>query len=64
MFIKILIDNHNQTFKIRNEFFSCRVKNHVFVLQVVIQSHNRHMSFSAYIAALAVSDSIALLNGK
>ena len=30
----------------------------------MIQPHNRHMSFSLYIAALAVSDTAALLCGK
>ena len=34
------------------------------VFQVMLQAHNRHMSFSAYIAALAVSDTIVLLNGE
>ena len=34
------------------------------VFQVMVQGHNRHMSFSAYIAALAVSDTIVLLNGE
>ena len=31
--------------------------------QVMIQHHNREMSFSFYIAALAVSDTITLLIG-
>ena len=30
----------------------------------MIQPHNRHMSFSLYIAALAVSDTAALLSGE
>ena len=30
----------------------------------MIQPHNRQASFSAYISALAVSDTAALLNGK
>ena len=30
----------------------------------MIQPHNRHMSFSVYISALAVADTAALLNGK
>ena len=29
----------------------------------MIQPHNRHMSFSLYISALAVTDTIALLKG-
>ena len=33
-------------------------------MQVMIQPHNRHMSFSLYICALAVADTIALLNGE
>ena len=36
----------------------------LFHLQVMIQSHNRHMSFSLYICALAIADTAALLNGK
>ena len=34
------------------------------ILQVMIQPNNRHMSFSAYICALAVTDTIVLLIGK
>ena len=30
----------------------------------MIQPHNRHMSFSLYISALAVADTTVLLNGK
>ena len=30
----------------------------------MIQRNNRHMSFSLYICALAVADTIALVNGK
>ena len=30
----------------------------------MFQPHNRHMSFSVYTSALAVSDSIVLLTGK
>ena len=30
----------------------------------MIQSHNRHMSISIYIAVLAVTDTIALLIGE
>ena len=30
----------------------------------MIQKHNRHMSFSVYISALAVSDTFVLVNGK
>ena len=33
-------------------------------MQVMIQSHNRHMSFSLYICALAVADTIVILVGK
>ena len=33
-------------------------------IQVMIQPQNRQMSFSLYICALAVADTIALLNGK
>ena len=32
--------------------------------QVMIQSHNRRMSFSLYISALAVTDTVVLLCGK
>ena len=38
--------------------FSC----HIF--QVMVQSHNRRMSFSLYISALAVTDTVVLLCGK
>ena len=38
--------------------------NHLNFIQVMIQPHNIHMSFSLYICALAVADTIALLNGK
>ena len=30
----------------------------------MMQPHNRHVPFSVYISALAVSDNIVLLNGK
>ena len=33
-------------------------------IQVMIQPHNRQMSFSVYISALAVADTTVLLNGK
>ena len=36
----------------------------LYFIQVMIQPHNRHMSFSLYIAALAVSDTAALLSGE
>ena len=36
----------------------------VFVFQVMVQPHNRHMSFSVYISALSISDTISLLNSK
>ena len=32
--------------------------------QVMVQKHNRQMSFSFYISALAVSDTVVLLGGK
>ena len=35
-----------------------------YFFQVMIQPHNRHMSFSLYISALAVADTTVLLNGK
>ena len=35
-----------------------------YFIQVMIQPHNRHMSFSLYISALAVSDTAALLSGE
>ena len=35
-----------------------------YVFQVMIQKHNRHLSISLYISALAVTDTIALLTGK
>ena len=38
--------------------------NILFILQVMIQPHNRHMSISLYISVLAVADTIALLLGK
>ena len=34
------------------------------VFQVMIQKHNRHMSFSLYISVLAITDTITLLAGK
>ena len=34
------------------------------VFQVMVQPHNRHMSFSVYITALSLSDTICLLNSK
>ena len=36
----------------------------VYSFQVMIQRHNRRMSFSLYISALAVSDTIVLLIGE
>ena len=36
----------------------------LFCFQVMIQAHNRHMSFSYYVAALAVSDTLSLLIGE
>ena len=35
-----------------------------FPFQVMIQRHNRRMSISLYISALAVTDTIALLIGE
>ena len=35
-----------------------------FIFQVMVQPRNRNMSFSWYISALAVSDTIALLVGE
>ena len=32
--------------------------------QVMIQRHNRHISFSIYICALAVADTLVLFGGK
>ena len=32
--------------------------------QVMVQRHNRHMSLSVYISALAVSDTVALILSK
>ena len=51
---------------------SIDVKNHrvlnckpiVHIIQVMIQPQNRKMSFSCYICALAVADTIVLLSGK
>ena len=34
------------------------------MLQVMIQPHNRKMSFSLYMSALAVADTIVVLTGK
>ena len=34
------------------------------MFQVMMQKHNRHMSFSLYISMLAVTDTICLLIGK
>ena len=36
----------------------------IFFYQVMIQKHNRQMSFSLYISALAVSYTLFLLNGE
>ena len=45
-----------------------RIENRSSVLvscfQVMVQPHNRHMSFSLYILALAVTDSVTLLVSK
>ena len=34
------------------------------LFQVMVQPHNRHMSFSIYISVLAVADTVVLLGGK
>ena len=36
----------------------------LFLNQVMMQPHNRRMPFSLYISALAVSDTVVLLNGE
>ena len=36
----------------------------LFEFQVMMQPHNRHMSFSLYISALTVSDTVVLLIGN
>ena len=41
-------------------FISCKCS---YSFQVMVQKHNRQMSFSLYISALAVSDSIILITG-
>ena len=43
---------------------SRELRKDVSVFQVMRQKHNRHVSISLYISALAVTDSIALLIGK
>ena len=35
-----------------------------FSFQIMMQKHNRHMSFSLYISVLAITDTIALVIGK
>ena len=40
------------------------MKINIFEFQVMIQPHNRQMSFSLYISALAVSDTVVLIMGK
>ena len=45
----------NSHFKEKENFF--------FIFQVMIQKQNSHMSFSLYISALAVSDTVSLING-
>ena len=35
-----------------------------YLIQVMMQLHNRQMSFSLYISALAVSDTMVVLTGK
>ena len=44
--------------------FSAKEPLETVTFQVMIQPHNRNMSFSLYISALAVSDTIVLLVGK
>ena len=39
------------------------LKTKILLLQVMIQPHNRHASFSLYIAALALSDTVVLSAG-
>ena len=39
------------------------IAKYIFYHQVMIQKHNRQMSFSSYISALAVSDTVVLLGG-
>ena len=34
------------------------------VFQVMIQPHNRQMSFSLYISALSIADTMVVLTGK
>ena len=36
----------------------------MFLNQVMLQPHNRRMPFSLYISALAVTDTVVLLNGE
>ena len=36
----------------------------MYIFQVMVQQHNRHMSISLYIAVLAVVDSIVLVKGN
>ena len=36
----------------------------VHIFQVMIQPHNRKISFSLYISALAVADTIVVVSGK
>ena len=43
---------------------SSNTRCYCFSIQVMIQRHNRRMSISLYISALAVTDTIALLIGE
>ena len=36
----------------------------LYIFQVMVQRHNRHMSFSLYISVLAITDTISLLIGR
>ena len=45
-----------------HSYLLCAILSIIF--QVMVQRHNRHMSFSLYISALAVNDTIALLIGE
>ena len=57
----ICLDINSGHHKLRT-FIHCDVKNIFY--QVMTQKHNRQMSFSLYISALAVSDTFFLLNGE
>ena len=60
--MKLLIRSRNSsTSRVFNQSYVSRSMN--FYFKVMIQPHNRHMSFSVYICALAVTDTMSLCVG-